>query len=173
MLWVSGCLLLARWLPDDRARLAVPSRLAEAQQRAAPWDAQCPTPGGQTDVWGWSHASSSSQPGRDRFDLRCRQTTMAAPRVIRAWGRRSGIAHHCRLLTHLLATDTGQVQGEDTSDGKLVLRLMASLVLLDMLRMVGNGRVPTEYMLCSPTPDWRRLDSELPREMDFQGTFLW
>ena len=48
---------------------------------------------------------------------------------------------------------TGQVQGEDASDGTLVLRLLASLVLLDTLRMIGTGSVPTEQILCSLTPD--------------------
>jgi len=29
------------------------------------------------------------QPGNGRYDLRCRATTIAAPRLIRAWGRRA------------------------------------------------------------------------------------
>ena len=44
-----------------------------------------------------------------------------------------------------------------------VLRLLASSVLLDTLRMIGTGSVPTEQMLCSLTPDWRLMASQLVR----------
>jgi hypothetical protein len=53
------------------------------------------------------------EPGQDRYDLLCRATSITAPRLIRAWKRRSWIEHHFRLLKHLLATETGQVHGED------------------------------------------------------------
>jgi hypothetical protein len=50
--------------------------------------------------------------GQDRYNLLCRATSMTAPRLIRAWKRRSWIEHHFRLLKHLLATETCQVHGE-------------------------------------------------------------
>jgi hypothetical protein len=60
--------------------------------------------------------------GEERYDLLCHTTTLTALRLIQAWKRRSWIAHHCRTLTHLLATEAGQVQGEDAYDGHRVLR---------------------------------------------------
>jgi len=57
------------------------------------------------------------QPGRDRYDLRCRETAISAPRVIRAWRRRRWIEHTFRTVNHLLATEACQVQGEDAYYG--------------------------------------------------------
>jgi hypothetical protein len=51
-------------------------------------------------------------PGHERFDLRCRATLISAPRLIRAWERRSGIEHQFRTLKHPLATEACQVQME-------------------------------------------------------------
>jgi hypothetical protein len=55
------------------------------------------------------------QSGEERVYWWCRETTIAAPRLIRAWGRRSWIEQTCRTLTHLLATEACQVQTEDAS----------------------------------------------------------
>jgi hypothetical protein len=49
---------------------------------------------------------------QERFYLLCRETPTSAPRLIRAWGRRSWIEHHFRTLKHLLATGACQVQGK-------------------------------------------------------------
>jgi hypothetical protein len=106
------------------------------------------------------------QPGRDRYYLLCRETTMAAPRLIRAWRRRSWIEHHFRLLKHLLATEACQVQGEDAYFGHLVLRLIAGLVLLYTARMVCKGQVTMEEILFSLKHYWRFLDSEI---LELQG----
>jgi hypothetical protein len=98
-------------------------------------------------------------PGEDRSDLLCRATAITAPRLIRAWKRRRGMAHHCRLLKHLLAAEACQVHGEDAYDGHLVLRLLAALVLLDTARILCQGRVTMEEMVFSLTHHWRFLHS--------------
>jgi hypothetical protein len=97
------------------------------------------------------------EPSRNRDDLRCRATSLTAPRVIRAWKRRSWIAHHVRILTHLLAAEACQVHGADASDGHLGLRLLAALVLLSTARILGKGRVTMEDMVFSLKHHWRFL----------------
>jgi hypothetical protein len=99
--------------------------------------------------------------GQERYDLLCRVTTIAAPRLIRAWRRRSASAHACRTLTHLLATEACQVQGEDAYDGPLGLRLLAGLVLLHPPRGLFKGRVTREDIVLSLKHHWRVLDSAL------------
>ena len=68
-----------------------------------------------------------------------RPPPITAPRLIRAWKRRSWIEHHFRTLKHLLATEACQVQGEDAYYGHLVLRLLAGLVLLYTARSALQG----------------------------------
>jgi len=106
------------------------------------------------------------QPGRDRYYLLCQETTMAGPRLIRAWRRRSWIEHHFRLLKHLLATEACQVQGEDAYFGHLVLRLIAGLVLLYAARIVYKGRVTMEEILFTLKHYWPFVDSEM---LELQG----
>jgi hypothetical protein len=100
------------------------------------------------------------EPSRDRYDLRCRATSLTAPRLIRAWKRRSWIAHHFRILKHLLAAEACQVHGEDAYDGHLVLRLLAALVLLSTARILCKGRVTMEEMVFSLKHHWRFLNSK-------------
>jgi len=100
-------------------------------------------------------------PGRDRYDLRCRETTISAPRLLRAWRRRSWIEQGFRTLKHLLATEACQMQTEAGYDGHLVLRLMAGLVLLDTARVVFKGRVTMEELVFSVKHHWRFLESEM------------
>lgn len=90
----------------------------------------------------------------------CRETTIAAPRLIRAWSRRSWIEHAFRTLKHLLATEACQVQTEDAYYGHLVLRLLAGLVLLYTARFCLQGRVTMEEMVFSLKHHWRFLTSE-------------
>jgi DDE superfamily endonuclease len=106
------------------------------------------------------------QPGRDRYYLLCRETAISAPRLIRAWRRRSWIEHAFRTLKHLLATETCQIQGEDAYYGHLVLRLMAGLVLLYTARIICKGQITMEEILFRIKHHWRFLDSEL---LDLQG----
>lgn len=101
------------------------------------------------------------QPGRDQDSLRCRETLMSAPRLIRAWRRRSWIEQSLRTLKHLLATDACQVQREDAYYGHFVLRLMAGLVLLDTARVVCKGRVTMEELVFSVKHHWRFLESDM------------
>lgn len=100
------------------------------------------------------------QPGRDRYYLLCRETMMAAPRLIRAWRRRSWIEHTFRTLKHLLATEACQVPTEGAYFGHLVLRLLAGLVLMYTARVLCKGRVTMEAILFSLKHYWRFLNSE-------------
>ncbi len=98
--------------------------------------------------------------GEERFYLVCRETAIAAPRLIRAWRRRSWIEHTFRTLKHLLATETCQVLGEDAYYGHLVLRLAAGLVLLYTARVVFKTKVTMEEIVFSLKHYWRFLDSD-------------
>jgi hypothetical protein len=101
------------------------------------------------------------QPGRDRDYLLGRETAMSAPRLIRAWRRRSWIEQSFRTLKHLLATAACQVQSEDAYCGHLVLRLRAGLVLLYTARVVCKGQLTMEALLFRLNHCWRFLDSEM------------
>lgn len=100
------------------------------------------------------------EPGHDRYDLFCRATPLTAPRLIRAWKRRSWIEHDFRLLKHLLAAEACQVQREDADYGHVVVRLLAALVLLDTARILCKGRVTMEESLFSLKHHWRFLTSK-------------
>jgi hypothetical protein len=99
------------------------------------------------------------EPGQDRYDLLCRATMITAPRLIRAWKRRGWMAHHFRLLKHLLAAEACQVHGEDAYYGHLVLRLLAGLVLLYTARILCRGHVTMEEIVFSLKHHWRFLNS--------------
>jgi DDE superfamily endonuclease len=116
--------------------------------------ATCPTYGRVTVV-------VVDPPGRDRYDLLCRETSMSAPRLIRAWRRRSWMEQSFRTLKPLLATDVCQVQSEAAYDGHFVLRLMAGLVLRYTARVVFKGRVTMEELVFSVKHHWRFLESEM------------
>jgi hypothetical protein len=92
--------------------------------------------------------------------LLCQETPITAPRLIRAWGRRSWIAHTFRTLKHLLAAEACPVQTEDAYYGPRVLRLLAGLVLLYTARFRVQGRVTREEMVFSLKHHWRFLSSE-------------
>ena len=101
------------------------------------------------------------KPGQDRFYLLCRETSLSAPRLIRAWGRRSWVEHSFRTLKHLLATEACQVQVEGAYYGHLVLRLVAGMLLFYTTRVVCKAQVTMEEVLFSLKHYWRFLDSEL------------
>ena len=100
------------------------------------------------------------EPGQQGYYLLCQATTLTAPRLIRAWKRRSWIEHHFRTLKHLLATEACQVQREDAYYGHLVLRLLAGLVLLYTARRLFKGRVTMEEIVFSLKHHWRFLTSK-------------
>jgi hypothetical protein len=100
------------------------------------------------------------KPGEDRFYLLCQETLITAPRLIRAWSRRSWIEHTFRTLKHLLAAEACQVRTEDAYYGHLVLRLLAGLVLLYTTRFRLKGRVTMEEIVFSLKHHWRFLSSE-------------
>ncbi len=112
-----------------------------------------------------------AKPARARFYLLCLETTIAAPRLIRAWGRRHWIEHHFRTLKHLLATEACQVQGEDAYYGHLVLRLLAAMALLYTARVLFKGQVTLEEILFNCKHHWRFLDSE-PLELQGLSWYL-
>jgi hypothetical protein len=100
------------------------------------------------------------EPGEACYYLLCQATPLTAPRLIRAWKRRSWIEYYFRTLKHLLATEACQVQGEDAYYGHLVLRLMAGLVLLYTARRLSKGRVTMEEIVFSLKHHWRFLHSK-------------
>jgi hypothetical protein len=106
------------------------------------------------------------EPGEDRYDLLCLAMAISAPRLLRAWKRRSWIEYSFRVLKHLLATAACQVQTEDAYYGHFVLRLLAGLVLLYASRVVFKGQVSMEEITFSLKHYWRFLDSEL---LELQG----
>jgi len=107
-----------------------------------------------------------NEPGQPRDDLLCQAPPLTAPRLIRAWKRRSGSAHSCRTLQPLWATEACQVDEEDAYDGHLVWRLLAGLVLLYTARRLLNGRVTREEIVFSLTHHWRFLTS---KDLELQG----
>ena len=98
-------------------------------------------------------------PGAERFSWRCLATTISAPRLLRAWGRRSGLEQTFRTLKHLLAAEACQVQTEDASYGPLVWRWLAGLVLRYTVRFRVKDRVTREASVFSLKPHWRFLTS--------------
>ena len=106
------------------------------------------------------------EPGQPRYSLLCQATPLTAPRLIRAWKRRSWIEHSFRTLKHLLATEACQVHEEDAYYGHLVLRLLAGLVLLYTARRLLKGRVTMEEIVFSLKHHWRFLTS---KDLELQG----
>jgi len=100
------------------------------------------------------------EPGQPCSYLLCQATTLPAPRLIRAWKRRSWIEHAFRTLKHLLATEACQVHEEDADYGHLVWRLLAGLVLLYTARRLLKGRVTMEEIVFSLKHHWRFLTSK-------------
>jgi len=132
-----------------------------------PWRDDLHRPGGRYARLKATSPSSGSvpgilvdQPGRGRSSRLCRVTTGSAPRLIRAWRRRSWMAHHCRTRPHVLATAACQMQGEDASYGPLVWRRLASLGLLYTARVLFQGQVTMEEIVFSLTHHWRFLTSK-------------
>jgi hypothetical protein len=107
-----------------------------------------------------------SEPGQPRDYLLCQATPLTAPRLIRAWKRRSWIEHAFRTLKHLLATEACQVHEEDAYYGHLVLRMLAGLVLLYTARRLLKGRVTMEEIVFSLKHHWRFLTS---KDLELQG----
>ena len=123
---------------------------------------------GETELWMTVQTVVIiDEPGQARYYLLCQATRLTAPRLIRAWKRRSWIEHHFRLLKHLLAAEACQVHGEDAYDGHLVLRLLAGLVLLYTARILCKGRVTMEEIVFSLKHHWRFLTQKTWNDTDF------
>jgi hypothetical protein len=101
-----------------------------------------------------------SAPREEQFYVMCLETTISAPRLIRAWKRRHWIEHCFRTLKHLLVIGACQVQSEDAYYGHLVLRLMGCLVLFYTSRVICKGRLTMEEIIFSLKHYWRFIDSE-------------
>jgi hypothetical protein len=100
------------------------------------------------------------EPGQDRFYLRCVETTLSAPQLIRRWRRRTWIEFVFRTLKHLLGTEACQVHSEDAYYGHLVLRLMGSFVLFYTSRVICKGCLTMEEIIFSLKHYWRLVDLE-------------
>jgi hypothetical protein len=96
----------------------------------------------------------------DQYYVMCLETAVSAPRLIRAWKRRSWIEYCFRTLKHLLATNACQVHTEEAYYGHLVLRLMGCLVLFYTSRVICKGRMTMEEIIFSLKHYWRFIDSE-------------
>jgi hypothetical protein len=96
----------------------------------------------------------------EQFYVMCLDTTISAPRLIRAWKRRWSIEYSFRTLKHLLATGACQVQSEDAYYGHLVLRLMGCVVLFYTSRVICKGRLTMEEIIFSLKHYWRFVDCE-------------
>jgi hypothetical protein len=101
-----------------------------------------------------------NEPGGDQFYLMCLETSIGAPRLIRAWKRRSWIEHCFRTLKHLLATGACQVHSEEAYYGHLVIRLMGCFVLFYASRVICKGRMTMEEIIFSLKHYWRFVDCE-------------
>jgi hypothetical protein len=101
-----------------------------------------------------------SEPKEEQFYVMCLETATSAPRLIRAWKRRSWIEHCFRTLKHLLATGACQVHSEEAYYGHLVLRLMGCFVLFYTSRVICKGRLTMEEIIFSLKHYWRFVDSE-------------
>lgn len=99
-------------------------------------------------------------PGQDRFYLMGLTTALRAPQLIRRWRRRSWIEPCFRTRKHLLATETCQVQSEDAYYGHVVLRLMGCFIVLYTTRVICQGELTMEEIVCSLKHYWRFVDSE-------------
>jgi len=101
-----------------------------------------------------------AEPGDEPDSRRCQATALTAPRLIRAWKRRSGMEHPFRTRKPRRATETCPVPGADADDGHLVWRLLAGVILLSTARVLCKGRRTMEEILFSLNHAWRFLDSE-------------
>ena len=101
-----------------------------------------------------------SEPREEQFYVMCLDTTISAPRLIRAWKRRWWIEYCFRTLKHLLATGACQVHSEEAYYGHLVLRLMGCVVLFYTSRVICKGRLTMEEIIFSLKQYWRFVDCE-------------
>jgi hypothetical protein len=101
-----------------------------------------------------------NEPGDHHFSLMWLDTAISAPRLIRAWKRRSGIAPCFRTLKHLLAPGACQVHSAEAYYGHLVLRLMGCFGLFYASRVVCKGRMTREEIIFSLKHYWRFVDCE-------------
>ncbi len=101
-----------------------------------------------------------SEPREEQFYVMCLDTTISAPRLIRAWKRRWWIEYCFRTLKHLLATGACQVHSEEAYYGHLVLRLMGCVVLFYTSRVICKGRLTMEEIIFSLKHYWRFVDCE-------------
>jgi hypothetical protein len=137
------------------------------QQRDWPWRHSEQVPGvryarlrATSPTYGAVTIIVVSEPKKEQFYVMCLETAISAPRLIRAWKRRSWIEHCFRTLKHLLAIGACQVHSEDVYYGHLVLRLMGCLVLFYTSRVICKGRLTVEEIIFSLKHYWRFVDSE-------------
>jgi len=150
-------------LPDGR-----PVKGSDLQQRSDwPWRESPQVPGvryarlrATSPTYGAVTIIIVKEPRADQYYVMCLETDISAPRLMRAWKRRSRIEYCFRTLKHLLATGACQVHSEDAYYGHLVLRLMGCLVLFYTSRVICQGRLTMEEIIFSLKHYWRFVDSE-------------
>ena len=130
--------------------------------RQSPWE-----PGGDSvrlratsPTYGQVTLVIVDEPGQDRCSLRCLETPLRAPQLLRRWRRRPWMALVFRTLKPLWGPEAWQVHSEDASYGPLVLRLIGSFVLCSTSRVVCKGCLTMEDIICSLKPYWRLVDLE-------------
>ena len=99
-------------------------------------------------------------PGETCDDLLGQGTPRTAPCLIRAWKRRSWMAHACRTLKPLWAAEACPVHEADADDGHLVWRWLAGLVRCYTTRRRFTGHVTREAIGLSVKHHWRFLNSK-------------
>jgi hypothetical protein len=99
-------------------------------------------------------------PREEQCDVRCLDTAISGPRLIRAWPRRHWIEPCFRTLTPVVATGACPGHSAEAYYGHWVRRLMGCLVLVYPARVVCQGRLTMEESILSRKHDWRFVDSE-------------
>jgi hypothetical protein len=100
------------------------------------------------------------QPSEDRFALFGVATPLPATRWVRLWARRHWIDQVVRPLQPLLATDACQVPSEEADYGHLVLRLMACFVRYETTRVLSQGQVTMDEIVCNVQHHWSSVDCQ-------------
>jgi hypothetical protein len=100
------------------------------------------------------------KPSEERFSVFCLAADIPATRWLRVWSRRHLLAHVCRTLKALLATDVCQVHNEEAYYGPLVLRLSACFVLSYTSRVICPGHVTMDELVCNVKHHWSSVNCQ-------------
>jgi hypothetical protein len=134
--------------------------------RAWPWRARPQVPGvravrlrATSPTSGAVLSTIGNEAEAEQYALMGLDPESRAPRLMRAWKRRSWIEPCCRTLQHVLATGACQGHPEEAYDGHWVWRLMGCLGLCSTSRVVCKGRRTREEIIVSLPHSWRFVDA--------------